>query len=110
MRERIAYLGQRGSILWSDPPIPPPDPFRRRVSLASVTMRKVMEAVGFVLLVVGVSGTIDHIAVQPVFAFLNVLNRVVFPKVVPGYELYANLTVAALGLAVLVAASRVRAG
>jgi hypothetical protein len=71
-------------------------------------MRKVMEVVGFVLLAVGVSGTIDHIAIQPIFGFLNVLNRVVFPKVVPGYELYANLTVAALGLAVMVAAARVR--
>jgi hypothetical protein len=73
-------------------------------------MRKVMEAVGVVLLAVGVSGTIDHLAVQPVLGFLNVLNRVVFPKVVPGYELYANLTVAALGVAVMVAASRVRPG
>jgi hypothetical protein len=77
-------------------------------SLTSVTMRKIVEALGFVLLVVGVSGTIDHLAVQPFFGFLNVLNRVVFPRVVPGYELYANLTVAVLGLAVLLAASRGR--
>jgi hypothetical protein len=75
-----------------------------------MTMREVMAAVGFVLLVVGVSGTIDHLAVQPILAFLNVLNRLVFPKIVPGYELYANLTVAALGFAVMVAASRVRSG
>lgn len=71
-------------------------------------MRKVVEVCGAVLLVMGVSGTIDHLAVQPIMGFLNVLNRVVFPKVVPGYELYANLVVALLGLAVLVAASRTR--
>lgn len=69
-------------------------------------MRKVVEFFGFVLLLIGVSGTIDHLAYQPIFGFLNVLNRFVFPKTVPGYELYANLTVAALGLALLVAAAR----
>ena len=71
-------------------------------------MRKVVEFVGFVLLAMGVSGTIDHLAVQPVLGFLNVLNRWLFPKVVPGYELYANLSVAVLGLVVLVAAARTR--
>lgn len=69
-------------------------------------MRKVVEFFGFVLLLIGVSGTIDHLAYQPIFGFLNVLNRFVFPKTVPGYELYANLTVAALGLALLVAAAK----
>jgi hypothetical protein len=71
-------------------------------------MRKFVELAGFLLLVMGVSGTIDHLAVQPILGFLNVLSRFVFPKVVPGYELYANLTVAALGLALLVAAVRSR--
>lgn len=69
-------------------------------------MRRLVELVGFVLLAMGVSGTIDHLAVQPILGFLNVLNRVVFPEVVPGYELYANLSVAALGLVILVAAAR----
>jgi hypothetical protein len=71
-------------------------------------MRKVVELVGFVLLAMGVSGTIDHLAVQPILGFLNVLNRFVFPKALPGYELYANLAVAVLGLVLLVAASRSR--
>jgi hypothetical protein len=71
-------------------------------------MRRVVEFVGFVLLLMGVSGTIDHLAYQPILGFLNVLNRFVFPKTVPGYELYANLTVAVLGLALLVAAGRSR--
>jgi hypothetical protein len=71
-------------------------------------MRKVVELVGFVLVFMGVSGTIDHLAVQPIFGFLNVLNRFVFPKVLPGYELYANLMVAVFGVILLVAAARSR--
>lgn len=71
-------------------------------------MRKVLEVVGFVLMVVGVSGTIDHLAVQPIMAFLNVLNRVVFPKLVPGHELFANLGVALLGFLIMVASARTR--
>lgn len=69
-------------------------------------MRKLVELFGVVLLAMGVSGTIDHLAVQPFLGFLNVLNRVVLPEVVPGYELHANLSVAALGLVVVVAAER----
>ncbi len=69
-------------------------------------MRKVVEFAGFVLLLMGVSGTIDHIAVQPILGFLNVLNRVVFPAVVPEYVLFANLSVALVGLVLAVAAHR----
>ena len=72
-------------------------------------MRKIVEFAGVVLLAVGVGGTIDHLAVQPIFGFLNVLNRVVFPRLVPDHVLYANLVVAALGLVVLVAAGRTKA-
>lgn len=71
-------------------------------------MRKVVELLGVLLLAMGVSGTIDHLAVQPILGFLNVLNRWLFPKVVPGYELYANLVVALLGLVLLLAATRTR--
>lgn len=71
-------------------------------------MRKAVEFAGLVLLALGVSGTIDHFAVQPFLGFLNVLNRWLFPAVVPGYELFANLAVAVLGLVVLVAAGRTR--
>lgn len=71
-------------------------------------MRKAVELLGALLLAMGVSGTIDHFAVQPVLGFLNVLNRWLFPKVVPGYELYANLVVALLGLVILVAATRTK--
>lgn len=71
-------------------------------------MRKIVEFAGAVLLVVGISGTIDHLAVQPIFGFLNVLNRVVFPRLVPDHVLYANIVVALLGIVVLVAAGRTR--
>ena len=71
-------------------------------------MRKFVELIGAVLVAMGVSGTIDHFAVQPILGFLNVLNRWLFPKVVPGYELYANLTVVLLGLVLVVAAARTR--
>jgi hypothetical protein len=71
-------------------------------------MRKAVEFLAVVLLALGVSGTIDHLAVQPFLGFLNVLNRWLFPEVVPGYELYANLAVALLGLVLLLAAARTR--
>jgi hypothetical protein len=74
-------------------------------------MRKTLETAGFVLTLMGISGTIDHLAKQPLMGiFLNFFNRVVFPRVdvLAEHKLYANLLVAALGLAVLLAASRVR--
>lgn len=71
-------------------------------------MRKVLEVAGFLLMVVGISGTIDHLAVQPIFGFLNVLNRFVFPDLVPGHELFANLITALLGFLIMVAAARTK--
>ena len=71
-------------------------------------MRKVVEFLGAVLVAMGISGTLDHLFVQPVMGFLNVLNRWLFPKIVPGYELYANLMVALLGVVILVAATRTK--
>ena len=71
-------------------------------------MRKALELVGVVLLALGVSGTIDHLAFQPFFGFLlNSVNRLVIPRFdfLVGYELYANLAVAALGVLVLLAAA-----
>ncbi|RBQ14466.1 hypothetical protein DP939_40585 [Spongiactinospora rosea] len=58
----------------------------------------------------GISGAIDHLAVQPIMGiFLNVFNRLVIPRLefLTGYELYANLTLALFGIAVFVAATRV---
>ncbi|SFP30700.1 hypothetical protein SAMN05421810_102204 [Amycolatopsis arida] len=72
-------------------------------------MRSATQLVGFVLLVMGVSGTIDRLAYQPIMgSVLNVLNRQVFPRVdvLQGYEVFANLSVAVLGVVLLVAAER----
>lgn len=70
-------------------------------------MRKAIQFLGFVLLVMGVSGTIDHLAFQPIMGFvLNFFNDVVIPRLsfLDGYELFANLIVAGVGLVICVAA------
>jgi hypothetical protein len=72
-------------------------------------MRNAIQLLGVVLLLQGVSGAIDHLAVQPFMGlFLNLFNRVVIPRVgfLTGYELLANLTLAVLGAALVVAAER----
>ncbi|WP_173126775.1 hypothetical protein [Kibdelosporangium persicum] len=72
-------------------------------------MRKVVSALGILLLLVGISGTIDHLFYQPFFGFvLNSVNRWVIPNIdfLAGYELYANLTVAVVGAALAIAAYR----
>ncbi|GAB3209384.1 hypothetical protein ACQEU5_20850 [Marinactinospora thermotolerans] len=71
-------------------------------------MRKVIEAAGFVLVLMGISGTIDHLAVQPFLGFLNVFNRLVVPRVevLADHALYANLGLALLGAVVMVLGGR----
>jgi predicted membrane-bound mannosyltransferase len=72
-------------------------------------MRTPIQTAGFVIALMGVSGTIDHLAYQPILGpFLNAFNRYVFPNVslLSGYELYANLMVAVVGVLVIVAAER----
>ena len=74
-------------------------------------MRNVIQLLGVVLFLQGVSGAIDHLAVQPFMGlFLNMFNRVVIPRVdlLTGYELFANLTLAVLGAVLVVAAERTR--
>ena len=64
-------------------------------------MRRPIQTVGFVLVFMGISGTIDHLFGQPILGpFLNAFNRYVFPQVsvLSGYELYANLLVAVVGV------------
>ena len=75
-------------------------------------MRRPVQTVGFVLVLMGISGTIDHLAYQPILGpFLNAFNRYVFPNVgvLSGYELYANLMVAVIGVVMIVVAERVPA-
>jgi hypothetical protein len=72
-------------------------------------MRKAIAVVGFIMLVQGVSGAIDRLAVQPFFGpILNLFNRRVIPRldVFTGYELFANLLLAALGALIMFAAAR----
>lgn len=72
-------------------------------------MHKTIQLLGVVMVLQGVSGAIDHLAVQPFLgAFLNLFNRAILPRLgfLTGYELFANLTLAALGVVVVVAAER----
>ncbi|WP_169946687.1 hypothetical protein [Microbispora sp. H11081] len=72
-------------------------------------MRKVIQLAGAFLVVAGLSGTIDHLAVQPFWGVaLNVFNRQVIPRLpaLAGYEVYANLLVSVVGVVVFAAAGR----
>ncbi|WP_020669404.1 hypothetical protein [Amycolatopsis nigrescens] len=74
-------------------------------------MRKAIQFLGLFLLLEGVSGTIDHLLYQPFFGVvLNFFNRIVIPRIdfLAGYELFANLFLAVLGLVIAIAAERVR--
>jgi hypothetical protein len=75
-------------------------------------MKKSFQLLGIVMVLQGVSGAIDHLAVQPFFGFfLNLFNRVVLPRLgfLDGYELFANLILAVLGAVVVVAVDRLGA-
>ena len=72
-------------------------------------MRNAIQLLGVVLILQGLSGAIDHLAVQPFFGvFLNAFNRFVLPRIdaLDGYELLANLGLAAVGLLLVAAAAR----
>lgn len=76
-------------------------------------MRSLLQFAGVVLLAVGVSGTIDRLlGHQPIFGFLNVVNRFLIPQVdgLAGYELFANLSVVVLGIVVLASSGMARSG
>ncbi|MEV4097229.1 hypothetical protein [Streptosporangium saharense] len=69
-------------------------------------MREIVRLLGLLLLLEGVSGAIDRVAVQPFMSvFLNFFNRVIVERldVLTGHELFANLALAALGGLLLVA-------
>jgi hypothetical protein len=72
-------------------------------------MRNAIQLLGVVLVLQGLSGAIDHLAVQPFFGvFLNAFNHFVLPRIdaLDGHELLANLALAAIGLLLAVAADR----
>jgi hypothetical protein len=72
-------------------------------------MRDFVQLIGLVLALQGISGAIDHLAVQPFFGlFLNLFNRVVVPRfdLLADHALVANLALAAVGALVILAAHR----
>ncbi|WP_101789417.1 hypothetical protein [Nonomuraea indica] len=72
-------------------------------------MRNAIRLLGVLMILEGVSGTIDEIAGQPFMGIvLNAFNRLVVHRVAlfEGYEVFANLALAVLGVAVAVAAGR----
>lgn len=74
-------------------------------------MRKVMRTIGVLLFLIGVSGAIDHLWYQPFLGVvLNSFNRFVVPHaaVLDGYELAANLGVAAVGAALVIGMEALR--
>ncbi|GAA3446771.1 hypothetical protein [Planomonospora venezuelensis] len=74
-------------------------------------MRKLIHLAGIVMVLQGVSGTIDRLFVQPFFGpVLNFFNRVVVGRLdfLTGYEIFANLSLAALGVSLVIAADRTR--
>ncbi|GGS56892.1 hypothetical protein GCM10010156_14410 [Planobispora rosea] len=74
-------------------------------------MRKAVQFLGLYLVAAGISGTVDHLAVQPFLGvFLNAFNRFVIPNVgfLTGYEIFANLTLSVLGGVLVIAAGRIR--
>ncbi|MGI5267796.1 hypothetical protein ACQEUU_01440 [Nonomuraea sp. CA-218870] len=74
-------------------------------------MRNAIQIAGLILALQGISGAIDQVVGQPVFGFfLNFFNRVIIPRVdaLAGYELFANLSLAALGVVLVLAAERTR--
>ena len=72
-------------------------------------VRSVLQFAGVVLVAAGVSGTIDRLlGYQPIFGFLNVVNRFLIPSTLAGYELYANLSVAVFGVCVFAASGIAR--
>ena len=83
-----------------------PPPWRRSYRRV---MRSSIQFIGFVMVLQGVSGAIDHLAIQPFMGIvLNLFNRVVVPRVevLADHALFANLSLAMLGVLVMVAAER----
>jgi hypothetical protein len=72
-------------------------------------MRDVIQLLGFVMTLQGVSGAIDHLAVQPFMSLLlNFYNRFVIPRVdvLADNALAANLALAVLGVVLMAVVDR----
>lgn len=67
-------------------------------------MRQILQVLGLYLVIAGVSGTIDHLAVQPIMGVVfNAFNRFVLPHLdaLHGLEVAANLSLSVLGAVLL---------
>jgi hypothetical protein len=76
-------------------------------------MRKILQGLGVLVLLIGVSGAIDHLWYQPFLGIvLNSFNRFVIPHVdlLREYALFANLAVAAVGGALVLATEALAPG
>ncbi|GII94569.1 hypothetical protein [Sinosporangium siamense] len=74
-------------------------------------MRRILLALALLMVLSGISGVLDQIAVQPFLGIvLNAFNRLVVNQVdfLAGYEVFANLALALAGGVVALAAQRVR--
>lgn len=70
-------------------------------------MRGVITILGVLILLVGVSGFLDHLAAQPVLGtVLNALNREVFEPHAPASAALLNIGVATIGAAVIAGSRR----
>ncbi|QFQ99407.1 hypothetical protein F9278_28275 [Streptomyces phaeolivaceus] len=75
-------------------------------------MQKMFQLLGIYLVIGGISGTVDHLANQPILSLvLNAFNRYVIPHVsfLDGYEVISNLSLSVLGAIIVVAAGRIPA-
>ena len=73
------------------------------------TLRNAIQLLGVALTLQGLSGAIDRLAVKPFFGvFLNAFNRFILPRIdaLDGYELLANLSLAAVGLLLVAVTAR----
>lgn len=71
-------------------------------------MKWIVGAVGFLILTIGVSGFLDHLAAQPLLGtVLNALNREVFEPHAPASAALLNIGVATIGAAVIAGARRI---
>lgn len=74
-------------------------------------MRKIVQTAGFILVLMGISGAIDHLATQPIMGlFLNAFNRLVVSQVdfFTGYEVLANLLLSVVGLVMIIAGNQLK--
>lgn len=72
-------------------------------------MRKVLQVLGIYLVIAGISGTLDQVAVQPIMGVVfNAFNRFLLPHLdaLKGYEVHANLSLSVVGAVLLLAVGR----